>query len=364
MPGFKPQTELVLSDEQRAELTRLTRRRKTPRGLALRATIVLACADEPSISAAAKTAGVTWPTAKAWRERFIERGVDGLCDEPRSGAPRSIGDDRIEEVVRTTLEETPPNATHWSTRSLAKRLGLSQSAVSRIWRAFGLQPHRSETFKLSTDPYFVDKVRDVVGLYMSPPANAIVFCVDEKSQCQALDRSQPVLPMTPGRPERRTHDYFRHGTTSLFAALNVKTGEVFGRCRRRHRAQDFLSFLRQLDAFAERAPGTEIHLVLDNYATHKTPAVKRWFARRPHYRLHFTPTGASWLNQVERFFAEITNKRLRRGVFRSVPQLERAIRDYVDGHNADAKPFVWTADADLILRRVESVCEETSNSGH
>ncbi len=364
MPGSKPKTELVVTDAQRAELTRLARRRKTPRGLALRAAIVLACADEPSIVAAARRLGVSRPTATRWRERFLEHGLDGLTDEPRSGAPRRIGDDRVEEVVRTTLEETPPNATHWSTRSLAKRLGLSQSAVSRIWRAFGLQPHRSETFKLSTDPYFVEKVRDVVGLYMSPPANAVVFCVDEKSQCQALDRSQPVLPMTPGRPERRTHDYFRHGTTSLFAALNVKTGEVFGRCRRRHRAQDFLSFLRQLDAATERDPGTEIHLVLDNYAAHKTAAVKRWFARRPEYRLHFTPTGASWMNQVERFFAELTNKRLRRGVFRSVPQLERAIRDYVEGHNADAKPFVWTADADLILRRVEAVCNETSNSGH
>ncbi len=236
MPGSKPKTELVVTDAQRAELTRLARRRKTPRGLALRAAIVLACADEPSIVAAARRLGVSRPTATRWRERFLEHGLDGLTDEPRSGAPRRIGDDRVEEVVRTTLEETPPNATHWSTRSLAKRLGLSQSAVSRIWRAFGLQPHRSETFKLSTDPYFVEKVRDVVGLYMSPPANAVVFCVDEKSQCQALDRSQPVLPMTPGRPERRTHDYFRHGTTSLFAALNVKTGEVFGRCRRRHRA--------------------------------------------------------------------------------------------------------------------------------
>jgi len=217
VPGFKPKTELILTDDERAGLTRLARRRKTPRGLAQRAAIVLACADGASISAAARTAGVTWPTAKAWRERFVERGLDGLCDEPRSGAPRSIDDDRIEEVVRTTLEETPPNATHWSTRSLAKRSGLSQSTVGRIWRAFGLQPHRSETFKLSTDPYFVDKVRDVVGLYLSPPANAVVFCVDEKSQRQALDRSQPVLPTTPGRPQRRTHDDFRHGTTFVTA---------------------------------------------------------------------------------------------------------------------------------------------------
>lgn len=364
MPGPRPGTDLKLTDGEREELERLARRRKTARALAERARIVLACADGTSISQAARRVGVSWPTAKAWRERFIRRRLDGLSDEPRSGAPRTVSDARVDEVVRLTLEAAPQDATHWSKRGMAVRVGLSPSTVGRIWRTFGLQPHRVEAFKFSTDPYFVEKVRDVVGLYLAPPERAIVLSVDEKSQCQALDRSQPVLPMTPGRPERQTHDYYRHGTTSLFAALDVKTGEVVGKCLRRHRHQEFLKFLRHLDAAVRREPGTEIHLVLDNYATHKTPAVRRWFRRHPEYHLHFTPTGASWLNQIERFFAEITNKRIRRGVFRSVPQLERAIQDYLDAHNANPRPFAWTADPETILRRVENVCKDTSGSGH
>lgn len=247
---------------------------------------------------------------------------------------------------------------------MAKAAGMSQTAVSRIWRAFGLKPHRGETFKLSTDPFFIEKVRDVVGLYMAPPDRAIVLCVDEKSQVQALDRTQPVMPMAPGQVERHTHDYVRHGTTSLFAALNVATGEVIGTCHRRHRHQEFLRFLKEVDSKLPKEPGVEVHLVMDNYATHKTPAVKRWFLRHPEYRLHFTPTSSSWLNQVERFFGEITEKRIRRGAFRSVAELERAIQEYLDDHNENPRPFAWTADADLILRRIKGVCERTSDSGH
>ena len=265
---------------------------------------------------------------------------------------------------RRTLESKPKTATHRSTRGLAGELGLSQSSVGRIWRAFGLKPHKAGTFKLSNDPFFVEKVRDVVGLYMSPPERAIVLCVDEKSQVQALDRTQPLLPLKPGQAERHTHDYVRNGTTSLFAALNVATGEVIGKCHRRHRHQEFLKFLEEVDAKLTREPGVEVHLVLDNYATHKTPAVKRWFLRHPEYHLHFTPTSSSWLNQVERFFGEITEKRIRRGVFRSVQALESAIREYLEHHNANPKPFKWTADADLILNRIKKVIERTSDSGH
>jgi len=360
----RPKAELVLADDERVELERLARRPKTAQAIALRARIVLRCAEGLDNTVVAKVLGVSKPTVGKWRRRFVERRLDGLLDEPRPGVPRTVTDDRVEEVVRLTLESKPENATHWSTRSMAARVGLSQTTVSRIWRAFQLQPHRTKTFKISEDPYFVEKVRDVVGLYLDPPERALVFCVDEKSQVQALDRSQPLLPLEPGRPERRTHDYFRHGTTSLFAALNVATGEVVGKCHRRHRHQEFLKFLRHLDATVPREEGTEIHLVMDNYATHKTPAVKRWFARHPEYVVHFTPTGASWLNQVERFFAEITTKRIRRSAFRSLPALERAIREYLDAHNESPKPFQWTADADNILRRVASVCERISDSGH
>ena len=361
----RPKPVLVLADDERQTLLTLARRPKSTQRLAQRAGIVLACADEPNNRVVARRLGLCAATVGTWRNRFVARRLDGLTDEPRPGAPRAVTDADVERVVTRTLESRPPAATHWSTRGMARASGMSQSAVSRIWRAFGLKPHLQDTFKLSADPFFVEKVRDVVGLYLAPPARAIVLSVDEKSQVQALDRTQPLLPMTPGGgPERRTHDYVRHGTTSLFAALDVASGRVVGRCHRRHRHQEFLRFLDHLDRSVAREPGTAVHLVLDNYATHKTPAVKRWFLRHPDYRLHFTPTGSSWLNQVERFFAEITEKRIRRGTFASVPALERAIEEYLVEHNKDPRPFAWVADADSILDRVKKVCERTSDSGH
>jgi len=360
----RPLAELILSDGERQTLKTWASRPKSTQRLALRARIVLARADRLENKAVAAELRVCSATVGTWRRRFVGRRLEGLADEPRPGAPRKVTDADVERVVARTLETRPGNATHWSARGMAREAGMSQSTVGRIWRAFGLKPHRSETFKLSTDPFFVEKVRDVVGLYTSPPERAIVLCVDEKSQVQALDRAQPLLPRRPGQAERRTHDYVRHGTTSLFAALNVATGEVIGRCHRRHRAKEFLRFLDEVHARVPREPGVEIHLVLDNYATHRTPAVKGWFLRHPEYRLPFTPTSGSWLNQVERLFAEITEKRIRRGVFRSVAALEAAIREYLERHNAAPEPFVWTADADLILNRIKRVCERTSDSGH
>jgi len=360
----RPKPDLVLSDDERLTLTTWASRPKSTQRMALRARIILACAAEPSNKAVAARLGVCAATVGTWRGRFVARRLDGLTDEPRPGTPRTVTDADVERVVTRALESKPANATHWSTRGMAGATGMSQSAVSRIWRAFGLKPHRADTFKLSADPYFVEKVRDVVGLYLAPPERAIVLCVDEKPQVQALDRTQPVLPLAPARTERATHDYARHGTTSLFAALDVATGRVIGRCHRRHRHQEFLKFLDHVDAALPRQPGVAVHVVLDNYGTHKTPAVKRWFLRHPEYHLHFTPTSASWLNQVERFFARITEDRIRRGVFTSVPQLERAIHDYLAEHNKAPKPFVWTADADSILDRIKRVCERTSDSGH
>ena len=360
----RPLSELALSDEEYEVLTRWSRRRKTSQALAMRCRIVLACAQGKTNTAVAEEMKVTRPTVGKWRKRFVKRRLDGLMDEPRPGVPRTITDAQVEEVVTRTLETKPPNATHWATRSMAEATGMSQTAIVRIWKAFGLQPHRTSTFKLSKDPQFIDKVRDVVGLYMNPPERAIVLCVDEKSQVQALDRSQPLLPMTCSSPERHTHDYVRHGTTSLYSALNVATGEVIGKCSRRHRASDFLRFMNQVDKAIPEEDGVELHVVMDNASTHKTDAVKRWFARRPRYHVHFTPTGASWLNQVERFFAEITNKRIRRGAFRSVRALEAAIKDYLEKHNKNPKPFKWTATADFILDKVKAVCERISNSGH
>ena len=360
----RPMAELTLSDDEKQTLKAWAARPKSTQRLATRARIVLACAEGLDNKAVAVRLGVCSATVGTWRRRFVERRLEGLADEPRPGAPRKISDADVERVVTKTLETKPKAATHWSTRGLAKAEGLSQSSVGRIWRAFGLKPHRTDTFKLSTDPYFVDKVRDVVGLYMSPPERAIVLCVDAKSQVQAPDRTQPLLPMTSGKGERPTHDYVRNGTTSLFAALNVATGEVIGRCHRRHRHQEFLKFLNELDSRLTREPGVEVHLVLDNYGTHKTAAVKRWFLRHPEYHLHLTPTSSSWLNQVERFFGEITEKRIRRGAFRSVAALEAAIREYLEHHNASPKPFVWTADSDLILNRIKRVCDRTSYSGH
>ena len=360
----RPKPELVLSDDERQKLTTWASRPKSSQRLALRVRIVLACADEPSNKAVAARLGVCGATVGTWRTRFVAKRLDGLVDDPRPGAPRTVTDADIERVVTRTLETKPKAATHWSTRGMAKAAGMSQSAIGRIWRAFGLKPHRTDTFKLSTDPYFVEKVRDVVGLYLAPPEKAIVLSVDEKSQVQALDRTQPTLPMTPTQAERGTHDYVRHGTTSLFAALNVASGQVIGTCHRRHRHQEFVKFLDHLDATLSKEPGVGIHIVLDNYATHKTPAVKRWFLRHPDYHLHFIPTSSSWLNQVERFFAEITEKRIRRGAFRSVPALEQAITEYLATHNADPKPFAWVADADAILDRIKRVCQRTSDSGH
>jgi len=360
----RPKSDLVLSDEERQTLERWARRPKSSQQLALRSRIVLACGDCHSNKQVAADLRVTMQTVGKWRARFVVRRLDGLLDEPRPGTPRTIRDEQVEKVITKTLETKPEHATHWSTRGMAKATGLSQTANSRIWRAFNLQPHRTETFKLSTDPLFIDKVRDVVGLYLNPPDRAIVLCVDEKSQVQALDRSQPLLPMGPGQAERHTHDYVRHGTTSLFAALDVATGKVIGRCHQQHRHQEFIKFLELIDERIPERQGTSIHLVMDNYATHKTPKVKRWFARRPRYHVHFIPTSSSWLNQVERFFAEITEKRIRRGAFRSVQALRTAIEDYLDHHNRKARPFAWTADADLILSRVKKVCKRINDSGH
>lgn len=357
---------LNVTDEERQELQRLVRQSSTSHALATRCKVVLL--DERGLGYAAIGAKLDLreQTVLKWRTRFLTDRLAGLKDRPRSGRPRVISDAQVAEVVRRTLEEKPAGATHWSTRSMEAASGVSRSSVHTIWRSFNLQPHRVETFKLSSDPHFVEKVRDIVGLYMSPPENAVVICVDEKSQMQALDRTQPLLPMRPGTPERRTHDYHRHGTSSLFAGLMVQTGVVIRECHRRHRQQEFIKFLRSIDEVVKvtEPPGTAIHLVLDNYATHKTPAVQRWLKRRPEYHLHFTPTSASWLNLVERVFADLTQKQLRRGVFTSVKALERAAIDYLDARNKDARPFVWTADAGTIIRRVAKHHARTSKTGH
>jgi transposase len=345
---------LVLSGEERTELTSLAARRNTAQALALRARIVLGCAEGAPNKDVATRLQVDRATVGKWRRRFVEHRVDGLRDEPRSGAPRTIEDDRIEAVIVQTLESTPPDATHWSSRGMSRACGLSVSTVQRIWRAFGLQPHRLETFKLSTDPAFVAKVRDVVGLYVSPPAHAVVLCVDEKSQIQALDRSQPMLPMRPGQAARRSHDYTRHGTTSLFAALDIATGRVIGKCYPRHRAAEFRKFLDTIEANVPR--DLDVHLVMDNYATHKTPLIRNWLVRRPRWHIHLTPTSSSWLNQVERFFAVLTERQIRRGVHRSLTALQTAITNFIDQNNADPKPFRWTKSADDILASIERFC--------
>jgi transposase len=358
----RPKAALLVSAEQREQLESLARRRNTAQALALRARIILACADGGHNTEVAERLGIFRQTVGRWRSRFIEGGVDGLLDEPRPGAPRKITDAAVENVVTLTLETKPKDATHWSTRSLAKRAGLSRSSVARIWRAFGLRPHRSESFKLSTDPLLIEKVRDIVGLYLNPPDRAAVLCVDEKPQIQALDRSQPILPLRPGQIERRTHDYVRHGTTSLFAALNVKSGKVIAEHHRRHRGIEFRKFLATIDYNVPQE--LEVHLVLDNYGTHKTPLIQRWLLRHPRFHLHFTPKGGSWINQVERFFADLTNKQLRRGAHRSTLELERAIREYIDIRNRQPKPFVWTKTADEILASIERFCQRISGAGH
>jgi len=358
----RPKAQLVLSQSEREQLEALTLRRKTAQALALRARIVLGCAAGADNKAVAVRQRVTQQTVSKWRARFVEHRLDGLLDAPRPGAPRTIDDGRVDAVIAKTLESVPAGATHWSTRTMAREAGLSQTAVSRIWRAFGLQPHRQETFKLSSDPLFVEKVRDIVGLYLDPPLKAMVLCVDEKSQIQALDRTQPILPLAPGIPERRTHDYARHGTTTLFAALDIATGEVIGELHRRHRSSEFLQFLRTIEA---NVPAQmDVHLVMDNYGTHKTPTIKAWFARNPRFHVHFTPTSASWLNQVERWFANLTQNYIRRGTHRSTRQLEQAIRHYLELHNNNPKPFVWSKSADDILASIERFCLRTSNSRH
>jgi len=356
----RPKRPVVLRAEDKEKLEMMARRPKTAQRLALRSKIVLRAAEGLANQEIARQLAVTGATVGKWRERFRRHGLEGLADEPRPGAGRRISDAQVEEAVTRTLEGPPPGATHWSTRSLARRIGLSQRAVVRIWHAFGLQPHRTETFKLSSDPFFVEKVRDIVGLYMNPPEHAVVLCVDEKAQVQALDRTQPILPLRPGLPEQRTHDYERHGITSLFAALDVATGKVIGQCHRRHRHQEFLKFLQLVDSCIPS--DLQVHLVVDNYGTHKTARIVRWFARHPRYHLHFTPTSASWLNQVERWFSDLTQRRIRRGSFDSVRSLEQAIREYLDQSNREPKPFVWTADADLILSKVQRLCERIYDS--
>jgi transposase len=358
----RPMPELDVTTAERATLWQWTRRRTSAQSLAQRARIVLACADGLTNSAVAVRERVTRPTVGRWRQRFVEARCAGLLDEPKPGAPRTITDAMIEDALTTTLETTPVDATHWSTRSLAKACGLSRSAVGRIWQAFALQPHRAGTFKLSRDPLFIEKVRDIVGLYLDPPDKALVLCVDEKSQVQALQRSAPLLPMRPGQIERHTHDYTRHGTTSLFAALNAKSGEIVGECHARHRAREFRRFLNTIDANVPE--GLDVHLILDNYATHKAPTVHRWLAAHPRYHLHFTPTSASWINLVERWFGELDRKQLRRGNFHGTDELIATIMRYVEHSNTTPKPFVWTKTADEILASVARFCRRTSGSAH
>jgi transposase len=353
---------IELSDEERARLEAWARRRSSAQALALRARIVLLAADGLKNTEIAERLGVQRPMVTKWRNRFADHRLDGLVDEPRPGRPRTITDEQVEEVITKTLESAPKDATHWSTRSMAREVGLTQAAVHRIWRAFGLQPHRQQTWKLSKDPQFIDKVRDVVGLYLDPPERAVVLCVDEKSQIQALDRTAPILPMLPGTPERATHDYKRAGTSSLYAALNIATGKVIGTLHARHRAIEFKKFLQAIDR--EVPADFEVHLVLDNSSTHKTPAIRRWLAAHPRFVVHFTPTSASWLNLVERWFAELTTKKLKRGAHRSVRQLNADIRAWIEAWNENPKPFVWTKTADQILESIARYCNRINESRH
>jgi len=353
----RPKIALILTDEERQRLDSLAHRSRTAPHLARRARIILACAEGSDSKVVARRLHVTPATVCKWRGRFVDRRLDGLYDEPRPGAKRTITDEQVEQVVIRTLETTPRGATHWSTRDMAKAVGLSHMAISRIWHSFGLQPHRSETFKLSTDPLLVEKVRDIVGLYLDPPAHAAVFCVDEKPQIQALDRTQPLLPMQPGQVERRTHDYKRHGTTTLFAALNAETSEVITQFHQRHRSAQFREFLDLIEANVPRR--LDVHIIMDNYSTHKTAMIRTWFAKRPRFHVHFTPTYGSWLSLVERWFAELTMKQIRRGTFRSVPQLKAAIQEFIAAHQANPKPFVWTKGADAILASIARFAQRT-----
>jgi len=352
-----------LTDQERLQLEGWARRRTTAQALALRSRIVLAVADgDRSNTELAGELGVSRGMVAKWRSRFAEHRLDGLTDEPRPGRPRTITDEKVDAVITKTLESTPKDATHWSTRSMATEVGLTQTAVSRIWRAFGLQPHRQDTFKLSRDPLFVEKVHDIVGLYLNPPERAVVLCVDEKSQIQALDRTAPILPMLPGVPERATHDYKRHGTSSLYAALDLSTGKVLGALHARHRAIEFKRFLNTIDR--EVPAGLDVHIVLDNSSTHKTPAIKKWLLAHPRFELHFTPTSSSWLNLVERWFAELTTKLLKRGTHRSVTALNTDIRAWMKTWNDDPRPYVWTKTAEQILDSIRRYCDRINDSGH
>jgi transposase len=360
--AMAPAVSIELTSEERAQLEAWARRRTSAQALALRARVVLLAAEGLNNTEIAQRLGVHRPMVRKWRSRFAEHRLDGLTDEPRPGRPRTVTDEQVEAVIVKTLESTPKDATHWSTRSMAREVGLTQSAVLRIWKAFGLQPHRQETWKLSKDPLFIDKVRDVVGLYLNPPERAVVLCVDEKSQIQALDRTAPILPMLPGVPERATHDYKRSGTSSLYAALDITTGKVIGALHSRHRAIEFKKFLQAIDR--EVPDELAVHLVLDNSSTHKTPAIKRWLAAHPRFVLHFTPTSSSWLNLVERWFGQLTTKKLRRGAHRSVRALNADIRAWIDAWNEDPKPFVWTKTADQILESIARYCNRINASGH
>ncbi len=358
----RPKAELVLTDEEREQLVRWSRRRKSSQALALRSRIVLACADGVDNKAVAVQLGCAAATVGKWRGRFVAHRLDGLTDEPRPGRPAVISADQVEDVVVATLESAPDHATHWSRAKMAERTGLSKSTIGRIWKAFELKPHRAEGFKVSNDPLFVEKVYDIVGLYLNPPEAAVVLCVDEKSQVQALARSQPAFPMMPGMPEKRTHDYVRHGTTSLFAAFNIDDGTVISALHRRHRATEFKKFLAKIDT--EVPDHLQVHLVCDNYGTHKHPTVARWLAAHPRFHMHFTPTYSSWINQVERLFAYVTTDLLQRSDHRSVQALEADIRNWVKGWNADPKPFVWTKTAEQILNSLARLLQRTTGAGH
>lgn len=353
---------VVLEPEQRAQLKALSTSRSLPHALVTRARMILMAADRVENIVIAKRVGLSRLSVGKWRQRFAQYGVEGLHDELRSGRPRTIEDERIAKLINQTLRSQPKNATHWTTRLIAKHSMISKSTVQRIWNVFGLRPHRHRAFKLSNDPFFIEKVRDIAGLYLNPPQNALVLCVDEKSQCQALERTQPVLPMGLGYVEGITHDYVRHGTTTLFAALNIASGEVIDKCQPRHRHQEFLKFLNHIDA---NVPATlDLHLIMDNYASHKHPKVRSWLAQHPRYHVHFTPTYSSWLNQVERWFGLITQRAIRRGSFRSVKDLVSRIDQFVQHYNRNCRPFSWTATADSILAKLERLCVAISGTAH
>ena len=358
----RPKAELTVTDEEREQLLRWERRRKSSQALALRSRIVLACAEGSSNADVAAACGVSANTVGKWRRRFCELRLDGLSDDPRPGRPPTITSEQVEEVLVATLESTPQNATHWSRSKMAQRSGLSESTIGRIWRAFDLKPHRADTFKLSNDPLFVEKVYDIVGLYLNPPEGAVVYCVDEKSQVQALARSQPAFPMMPGMCEKRTHDYLRHGTTSLFAAFNIEDGSVISSLHRRHRTIEFKKFLTKIHA--EVPDHLDVHLVCDNYGTHKSPAIKNWLLKHPRFHMHYTPTYSSWVNQVERFFGTITIDLLQRSDHRSVQALEADIRAWVAAWNENPKPFIWTKTAEQILESLSRLLKRINGGGH